>query len=123
MTTLEKAIAYFEDAVRESDEILAAECSKQLQKELTEQKCHFEVALGMMEKQVPKKAEPINYNPEEDYYGLGCPNCAEIVGQLDNEDADGIYKYNIFANYCPDCGQKIEQNYTEEDFASYQQVK
>ena len=47
MTKLEQAIAYFEDAIRESDEIIA-ECSEKLQKELIEQKKHFEVALDAM---------------------------------------------------------------------------
>lgn len=37
MTKLEQVIAYFEDAIRESDEIIA-ECSEALQKELMEQK-------------------------------------------------------------------------------------
>ena len=41
MKKLEQAIAYFEDAIRESDEIMA-ECSEALQKELTEQKKCFE---------------------------------------------------------------------------------
>lgn len=80
---------------------------------------HFEaceIAIEALEMQLPMKAEPINYNPKGDYYGLGCPNCSEIVGQLDNEDASGIYKYNMYANHCPNCGQKIEQNYTEEDY-------
>lgn len=40
MKKLEQAIAYFEDAIKESDEIIA-ECSEKLQKELTEQKKHF----------------------------------------------------------------------------------
>ena len=49
MKKLKQAIAYFEDAIRESDEIIA-ECSEALQKELTEQKKHFEVALKIMKK-------------------------------------------------------------------------
>lgn len=53
-TALQAAIAYFEDAVRESDEIIS-ECSPNLQKELTEQKAHFEVALAVM-----RCAEPAN---------------------------------------------------------------
>lgn len=44
MDKYQEAIAYFEDAVRESDEIIA-ECSPALQSELTEQKQHFVVAL------------------------------------------------------------------------------
>ncbi|WP_265445064.1 hypothetical protein [Acetivibrio straminisolvens] len=50
MTKFEQAIAYFEDAIRESDEIIA-ECSEALQKELTKQKGHFEVALEAMKRQ------------------------------------------------------------------------
>ncbi len=49
MKKLEQAIAYFEDAIRESDEIIA-ECSEALQKELIEQKKHFKVALETMKK-------------------------------------------------------------------------
>lgn len=44
---IEKAITYFEDAIHETDEIIA-DCSKRLQKELTEQKGYFEVALTAM---------------------------------------------------------------------------
>lgn len=47
MDKLNQAIAYFEDAIRESDEIIS-ECSPALQKELLEQKGHFEVALEVM---------------------------------------------------------------------------
>lgn len=49
MKKLEQAIAYFEDAIRESDEIIA-EYSEALQKDLIEQKNHFEVALKIMKK-------------------------------------------------------------------------
>jgi len=49
MKKLEQAIAYFEDAIKESDEIIF-ECSEKLQKVLTEQKKHFEVALKIMKK-------------------------------------------------------------------------
>ena len=44
MKKLEQAIAYFEDAIKEIDEIIF-ECSEKLQKVLIEQKKHFEVAL------------------------------------------------------------------------------
>ena len=44
---LKQAISYFEDAIKESNEIIA-ECSEDLQRELTEQKKHFEVALKVM---------------------------------------------------------------------------
>ena len=49
MTKLEQAIAYFEDAIRESNEIIA-EYSEEMQKELIKQKRHFEVALETMKK-------------------------------------------------------------------------
>jgi len=58
MKKLEQAIAYFEDAIRESDEIIA-ECSEALQKELTEQKGHFEVALEAMKRQKQQENEQL----------------------------------------------------------------
>lgn len=44
---LQAAIAYFEDAVRETDEILT-DCSGDLQEQLLEQKRHFILALEVM---------------------------------------------------------------------------
>lgn len=44
---IEAAIAYFEDAIRESDEIIA-DCTPALQAELEEQKGYFAVALEAM---------------------------------------------------------------------------
>jgi hypothetical protein len=46
----DKAIAYFEDAVRESDEIIS-DCSEALQTELTEQRWHFVTALSALRAQ------------------------------------------------------------------------
>jgi len=46
----QEAIAYFEDAVRESDEIIS-DCSEALQTELTEQRGHFVVALAALRAQ------------------------------------------------------------------------
>lgn len=92
MKKLEQAIAYFEDAIKESDEIIA-ECSEKLQKELTEQKKHFEVALEAMKKHVPTKAKPLKKIP-----GISkCPVC-----KVDLCTEDG--KTQI---YCPDCGQAM----------------
>lgn len=47
MNKYQQAITYFEDAVRESDEIID-DCSPVLQAELIEQKNHFVVALDVM---------------------------------------------------------------------------
>lgn len=47
MNKYNQAIAYFENAVRESDEIIA-DCAPDLQVELTAQKNHFVVALEVM---------------------------------------------------------------------------
>lgn len=47
MTKLQAAIAYFEDAVQESDEIIN-DCSADLAAELTEQKAHFVLALEVL---------------------------------------------------------------------------
>lgn len=53
MSEIEKAIAYFEDAIKESDEIIA-DCTESLQAELTEQKQHFVVALEVMRHTEPE---------------------------------------------------------------------
>jgi len=47
MNKYQQAIAYFENAVRESDEIIAG-CTPDLQAELIEQKEHFVTALEVM---------------------------------------------------------------------------
>ncbi len=47
MNKYEQAIAYFEDAIKESDEIIA-DCSPDLQAELAEQKDYFVVALDAL---------------------------------------------------------------------------
>jgi len=59
MTKLEQAIAYFEDAIRKSDEIIA-ECSEALQKELIEQKKHLEVALEAMKRQKGTRSDRVD---------------------------------------------------------------
>ena len=89
MKKLEQAIAYFEDAIRESDEIIA-ECSEALQKELMEQKKHFEVALDAMWRNVLAKIVKAGV------YGVNesCPNCKSEV--------KGMYFY------CTMCGQKLD---------------
>lgn len=50
------AIAYFEDAIQESDETIS-ECSPNLQAEMEEQKRHFAVALEAMERLARVEAE------------------------------------------------------------------
>jgi|GEM_PF-3916992 hypothetical protein len=54
MSEIEKAIAYFEDAVKESDEIIG-DCSEALQAELTEQKQHFAVALDTLREKAERE--------------------------------------------------------------------
>ena len=90
MKRLEKAIAYFEDAIRESDEIIA-ECSEELQEELTEQKEHFVVALDAMWRNIPAPVVKAGI------YGVGesCPHCKSEV--------KGMYFY------CTVCGQKLTE--------------
>jgi hypothetical protein len=64
-TEIENAIAYFEDAVKESDEIINDnDCSPELQKELTKQKEHFIVALSALHKKAekPSAAEEVKRN-------------------------------------------------------------
>lgn len=91
MKKLEQAIAYFEDAIRESDEIIA-ECSEKLQEELTEQKGHFEVALEALKKQISQK---VVETPDKHKYGY-CPVCGRIYWD----------KCHV-GNYCDSCGQRL----------------
>lgn len=88
----EQAFAYFEDAIKESDEIIA-DYSPDLQAELTEQKGHFEVALAVLEKQVPKKVIPNKRISEL----CKCPICKT---ELCSDDKD--------LHYCPTCGQALQ---------------
>lgn len=46
---------------------------------------------------------------EDDSYNLNCPKCNSFVGLYENEDGEGVYKYNVAFNYCPECGQKLKQ--------------
>ena len=63
----------------------------------------FEFAIAAMEKQDPMK--PVIEQGAPSYYGgawicrdyCGCPKCGEEVGRGDDK-----------ANYCPECGQKID---------------
>lgn len=92
MNELKQAIVYFEDAIRESDEIIA-ECSERLQEELTEQKKHFVIALEAMRKQIPQK---VIETPDKHKYGY-CPVCGRIYWD----------KCHV-GNYCDNCGQRLE---------------
>jgi len=119
MTKLKKAIAYFEDAILESDEIIA-ECSEALQKELMEQKKHFEVALeAMKEKQerkdgcaycVPDKnntylaKEFFSEQNRERVNVMFCDGHAFVI----IKDEDGLERsMSTPIYYCPMCGRKL----------------
>lgn len=82
----DEAIRYFEDAIKETDEIIA-DCSPLLQGELTEQKGHFINALSALRKQSTKEN--------------GCFYCA-----------DGFYRDVLGSpceyNYCPMCGRELK---------------
>jgi len=108
---LEQAIAYFEDAIRESDEIIA-ECSEALQKELTEQKKCFEVALKIMKKWNGEGGCKYCKNPSA--YLAICQNYEtrifiSVSGsylQIFDEDYPGFCD-NHKINFCPMCGRKL----------------
>jgi hypothetical protein len=109
MNDIEKAIAYFEDAIRESDEIIA-ECSEELQKELTEQKGHFVVALeAMREKQEREK---------------GCELCNAERIQIDvhtKSPRDAFFFSSdpaVGLLYCPLCGNRLAGSIPAEQEAS-----
>ena len=83
MKKLEQAIAYFEDAIRESDEIIA-ECSEALQKELTEQKGYFVVAVEVM-KEKQEREKGCGCCQDETFDAETLPN---IMRSLDTELAE-----------------------------------
>ena len=111
MTKLKKAIAYFEDAIRESDEIIA-ERSEALQKELMEQKKHSEIALKIMKKWNGEGDCKYCKNPSE--YLAICQNYETriFIGisgeylQIFDEDYPGFCD-NHKINFCPICGRKL----------------
>lgn len=78
-----------------------------------EQKEAFIIAGEATKKQIPLKAKKDDYDNDSDSFSLCCPICNNPVGSLDNEDNDGIYKYNIIHKHCSDCGQSIQQVYSE----------
>ena len=98
MNEIEKAIAYFEDAVRESDEIIE-DCSPVFQAELIEQKGYFVVALtALREKQKREK---------------GCEYCEnerkQLVSLMCNGGGKSKYYNPAFTpHYCPICGKRLE---------------
>ena len=80
MNEIKRAIAYFEDAIRESDEIIA-DCSPALQVELTEQKEYFIVGVEALREQAERSR--------------GCEYCRG-------------WDKRCGASYCPMCGKRLE---------------
>ena len=104
---IEQAIAYFEDAIRESDEIIA-DCSEALQAELTERKRHFEVALECMRRANQRKPiELTNRYPDGQF---ACPVCGCGVGYptFKNTPFGEMRCGDHKSSYCLNCGQKID---------------
>jgi len=91
---LEQAFTYFEDAIKESDEIIA-DCSPDLQAELIKQKEYFVIALTALEKQVPK-------SPIIQVTWKACPICNQGIG-VNNKTPNP----KAIA-YCWHCGQKLD---------------
>jgi len=58
-------------------------------------------------KQIAQNVRRGNYDAENDSYDLLCPDCNSHVGEFDNEDGEGVYRYNIIYRFCPECGQKL----------------
>ena len=111
MKKLEQAIAYCEDNIREIDEVIS-EYSEEFQKELTEQKKHFEVALKIMKKWNGEGECKYCKNPSE--YLAICQNYETriFVGisgeylQIFDEDYPGFCD-NHKINFCPICGRNL----------------
>jgi predicted nucleic acid-binding Zn-ribbon protein len=80
--------------------------------------------IAALERQIPQKANKcfdnsIQHEEPNDTVYLECPICKTCVGQLDDEDADGILKYNVYEKYCSNCGQAIKQMYIKEDYVRW----
>lgn len=72
-----------------------------------------EVSINALEKQIPKKATEEERNRGIDISGeydidfhLCCPACGAVVGTYEA----GVNEY--FENYCSNCGQAIDVNYS-----------
>ena len=125
LTKIKKAIAYFEDAIRESDEIISdiedairesdeiiSECTEALQKELIEQKGYFETALKVMKKwngegkcrycRTPSKYLAICQNYETRIFVAVSGEYLQIF----DSDYTGFCD-NHKINFCPMCGRKL----------------
>jgi NADH pyrophosphatase NudC (nudix superfamily) len=94
---IEQAIAYFEDAIRESDEIIV-DCSEALQAELTEQKEHFVAALSAL------RAQQERENPQP------CVFCSveHIHGAMHCKNVRSSYSVTLHFKFCPNCGRKLK---------------
>ena len=111
MKKLEQAMAYCEDNIREIDEVIS-EYSEEFQRELTEQKKYFEVALKVMKKWNGEGECKYCKNPSE--YLAICQNYETriFVGisgeylQIFDEDYPGFCD-NHKINFCPICGRKL----------------
>lgn len=102
MNEIERAIVYFEEAVRESDEIIE-DCSPALQTELTEQKEHFVVALASLREQTER--------------GKGCNYCLQTWPDRAAAGVSDIWHgnklsvgYGVYREikFCPMCGKRLE---------------
>jgi hypothetical protein len=85
MNETTEAIAYFEDAIRESDEIIK-ECSLALQAELNEQKEHFVVGVEALREQAERSK--------------GCVWC--------KSDSQVTHNGEHFCFFCSYCGKRLE---------------
>jgi hypothetical protein len=116
MSDIKLAIEYFEDAVRESDEIID-DCSDALKTELTKQKGHFSVALDALRAQQEREnSKPCEY----------CAMCRKVaasdkpdglLGMLNKIEfpfisvkviSEGIKVKGIEPEFCPMCGRPLE---------------
>lgn len=90
MSKYDEAIKYFEDAIQESDEIIA-DCTPALQAELTNQREHFVVALSALLLQINKTHS--------------CSYCDDGFTFWQTEIGGSLPK----VNYCPMCGRALRE--------------
>ncbi len=95
MNEIKRAIAYFEDSIRASDEIIA-DCSPALQAELDEQKECFIVGVEALRSEAERSK--------------GCEYCNSRFGIASHHINEAGLQAGTkrVANYCPMCGKRLE---------------
>ena len=67
-----------------------------------------EIAVDVMEKQIPQKPNMIQSRQDEDLWHLYCPSCNNYIGMWNSRLKRGDMHNISNGNICPYCGQAID---------------